>query len=185
MQVVVGYSVPKTYYLKSPTTAHSVKQIVRGSYHKVMSGFATSAFHQRLLAGALSRTVKRQIRDLFRDQSALVFGQKEHVKEFTWNELWDELSRKVPLLVFFLKKLVKDVDPSKPVICLIISMLLTKQNRKMCLLQNVISVVLYGNGSAKQVGHRCVHTRATMYMKYVHSYGYHCMLCRCIGASSP
>ena len=83
MQVVVGYSVPKTYYLKSPTTAHSVKEIVRGSYRKVMTGFATSVFHQRLMAGALSQTIKRQIRDLSRDLSALVFGKKEDVKQFT------------------------------------------------------------------------------------------------------
>ena len=107
------------------------------------------------MAGVLSQAVKRQIRTLSRDQSAFVFGKKEHVKEFTWDELWDMLSRKLLLLAFFLKKLVKDVDSSKPVICLIISMLLKKQNRKMCLLQNVISVLLYGNGSAKQVGHRC------------------------------
>ena len=76
------------------------------------------------MAGALSQAVKRQIRNLSRDQSAFVFGKKEHVKEFTWDELWDMLSRKLLLLAFFLKKLVKDVDSSKPVICLIISMLL-------------------------------------------------------------
>jgi len=65
------------------------------------------------MAGALSRTVKRQIMDLSGDQSALLISKKEHVKEFTWDELWDTLSREVLLLVFFLKKLVKDVKTTQ------------------------------------------------------------------------
>lgn len=64
--------------------------------------------------------------------------------------LWDELPKEVPIL-FFLKKMVRNADSSKPMVCLIISMLLKDQNKEMCLLQNVVSALLYGNGCAKQV----------------------------------
>lgn len=151
MQVVVGYQVPKTYRLASPLRSRSVKRLARGSYRIVMREFASSVLHQRIMASELARSAKKQMRSLSGKKSSMVFGKKEYMTDFTWNMLWDELAADVPILMFFLKKLVRDADSRKPVVCLIISMLLKDHNKAMCLLQNVVSALLYGNGCAKQV----------------------------------
>lgn len=152
LQVVVGYQVPKTYHLASPLRSRSVKRLARGSYRIVMKDFAMSVLHQRIMASELARSAKKQMKSLSgKKESSMVFGKKEFMTDFTWNMLWDELAKEVPILMFFLKKMVKNADSRKPMVCLIISMLLKDQNKEMCLLQNVISALLYGNGCAKQV----------------------------------
>ena len=147
----MGYRVPRTYLLRSPLKKHSVKRLVRGSYRKVMSEFASSVHHQKIMAGELARSAKRQIRQLSGKKASMVFGRKEDLAEFTWDLLWDELVKEVPVLIFFLKKLTRDVETSKPMICLIISMILKNHNNAMCLLQNIVSALLYGNSCSTQV----------------------------------
>ena len=80
----------------------------------------------------------------------MVFG-KEHLAEFTWDLLWDELVKEVPILIFLFKKLVRNVEAGKPMICLIICMILRNHNKAMCLLQNIVSALLYGNSCSTQV----------------------------------
>ena len=148
----MGYQVPKMYHLASLLRSRSVKRLARGSYHIVMKDFATSVLHQKIMASELARSAKKQMKSLSgKNESSMVFGKKEFMTDFTWNMLWDELAKEGPILMFFLKKMARNADSSKPMVCLIISMLLKAQNKEMCLLQNVISTLLYGNGCAKQV----------------------------------
>ena len=116
----------------------------------VMCDFASSVHHQKIMAGELARSAKRQIAQLSRKKTSMVFG-KEHLAEFTWDLLWDELVKEVPILIFFFKKLVRNVEAGKPMICLIICMILRNHNKAMCLLQNIVSALLYGNSCSTQV----------------------------------
>ena len=116
----------------------------------MMSDFASSVHHQKIMAGELARSAKMQIRKLSGKKTSMVFGKKEHLAEFLCDLLWDELLKEVPILVFCLK-LMRNVEAGKPMICLIISMILKNHNNAMCLLQNIVSALLYGNSCSTQV----------------------------------
>ena len=73
------------------------------------------------------------------------------MKKFSWETLWTELTAKLPTLMALLSGLVRDVKGSKPILCLIASVLLKKMNKALALMQTVNSVLLYGYGCNKQV----------------------------------
>ena len=63
----------------------------------------------------------------------------------------------VPTLMKFLVALVSD-DNCKPLLCVIACMILKHRSQRMSLVQRVISVLLYGNGT-----HKKVHVRDTLF----------------------
>ncbi len=75
----------------------------------------------------------------------------EAVKCFSWETVWLELQQTLPTLMSLLKLLVKKSEQCKPLLCLLVSMIVKKSSPKICLVQRAISVLLYGNGSSKEV----------------------------------
>jgi len=71
------------------------------------------------------------------------------VKEFSWKKVWMELKRTVPTLVSFFCSLL----PKAPVkfICFIICAILKRRCKHMSLVQRVVSIMLYSNGTNKEV----------------------------------
>ena len=63
--------------------------------------------------------------------------------------MWLEYSLKVPSLVQLLQKLLPKADMK--FICFVVSIIFKKKCMHVCLLQRVFSVLLYGNGTGKQV----------------------------------
>ena len=90
--------------------------------------------------------------------SSILRDSNEGVKQFNWETIWLELLQKMPTLLNLLACLVKDPNKSKSMLCLIISMILKERLSHMCLVQRGISVLMYGNGTSKQV-------RGTNYIK--------------------
>lgn len=137
--------------MNTPTWARRIKRVVRGSYYALINDFAGSKFHQRMMVSAVARFIKKELHSLSSESGSMVFDKKQHVQEFSWDRLWGHLKQKLPLLTECFKKFVRDMETCKPLVCLIISMLLKQRNKRMCLLQCVFSLILYGNGAAKQV----------------------------------
>ena len=72
------------------------------------------------------------------------------IKEFSWIKVWNEFQRRVPILV----KLMKHIMPNANVrlLAFIISMILKRCCKHMSFVQRAMSVVLFGSGTAKEVG---------------------------------
>ena len=72
-----------------------------------------------------------------------------------WNDQWDkvarELMRGLPTLMELLKQLVKKPAKKAPLIIILASQLLKSCHQHMGLVQRAVSIMLYGNGAAKQV----------------------------------
>ena len=62
-----------------------------------------------------------------------------------------EMEKMIPILISIFKHLVPSPSQNKPLVALIASQLLKERHQRMGLVQRV-SVMLYGNGSSKQVG---------------------------------
>ena len=71
------------------------------------------------------------------------------VKDFNWEMLILEFADRIPTLVLFLKKILPKA--SEKFVTFIISMILKKRCKEMSLVKKVVSVLLYGNGTSKQV----------------------------------
>ena len=75
----------------------------------------------------------------------------ESVKQFEWEAVTEELYANVPTLMSMLSNLIPKLADHKPLQCMIASQLLKSRHPHMCLVQRVVSVMLYGNSVAKQV----------------------------------
>ena len=65
--------------------------------------------------------------------------------------VWLELQKNVPTLMSLLINLVRRPAESKPLLCLLASQIVKARHQRMGLVQRAVSVMLYGNGTAKQV----------------------------------
>ena len=100
---------------------------------------------------AFADSVKEEIRVICSDKTNLKLKSND-VTDFSWDSIWSEFLTMMPHLAIFLKDILPDSsNDNRRVICLIISMMLKFQYSKMCLVQKVISVYLFGNSVHKKV----------------------------------
>ena len=83
------------------------------------------------------------------DHNSILRDTKEGVRRFSWETAWLELNKNVLTLTKFLIKFLPKVG--KPLLCFFVSLILKHRSPKLCLVQRAISVLLYGNGSSKEV----------------------------------
>lgn len=97
---------------------------------------------------ALASMVKEEIKVICRDDTESIL-KSDDVLGFSWKNTWKVFQTYLPQLSLFLKEIIS-VD-NVNVICMIISIILKCRNAKMCLVQKVISLYLYGNAVHKKV----------------------------------
>lgn len=112
---------------------------------------AKSSLHCNLMIRALARVVSNEVKAVSANPSATIFSNsKEEVLTFSWDKVWSELVTCAPVLMKLLGSLLMQPTESKPMLCLMASMLL-KKNRSLAFVQRCMSILLYGNGCSKQV----------------------------------
>lgn len=85
------------------------------------------------------------------NHNSLLRYSDEGLKKFSWEAVYDELSQHLPTLMMILSNVIPKSVERKPLQCLIASQLLKCRHPKMGLVQQAMSVMLYGNSVAKQV----------------------------------
>lgn len=85
------------------------------------------------------------------DHNSFLRNSIQSVKQFEWEAVTDELYKNMPTLMSILSNLIPRSADHKPLQCMIASQLLKTRHPHMCLVQRVVSVMMYGNGVAKQV----------------------------------
>ena len=102
------------------------------------------------LLSAVAKKIRNQMSSLCSPKSSSILRDNhEALKHFSWKTLWLEFSLKVLSLVQLLQQLLPKADMK--VLCFVMSIILKKRCMHACLLQRVISVMLYGNATGKQV----------------------------------
>ena len=90
-----------------------------------------------------------------KDHDSILRDTIEAVKHFHWDTVMLELLQRVPTLMSLLKEVVRRSDEKKPLLCFLASQLLKAHNQHMGLVQRAVSIMLYGNGTSKQVSSTC------------------------------
>ena len=118
----------------------------------MMADFGQSVHHRRLMSNVIAQTISKEIRaSKFGYDDSFLHLKSCNLKKFTWSSLLEQLRSSLPTLLYFLSKLIRNPDSNKPILCLLSCIILKKYNKNACLLQGVISALMYGNGCSKQV----------------------------------
>jgi len=75
----------------------------------------------------------------------------EALKHFNWETVMLELLEAATNASDTAKQIVPQPAEQRPLLCLVASKLLKSRHQQLCLVQRAVSLMLYGNGSSKQV----------------------------------
>ena len=135
--------------MNTPTRRHMLKQVYRQEYrsaHRLLQNEMTPnelAFDfAHILMAEIKEMCRLDNKSVFRDTHSLLHN-------FSWEVVWAELEAKAPTLLHFYRHML--CGAPKALICFSISLILKWRSPGMGLVQRVISCVMYGNGSSKQV----------------------------------
>ena len=135
--------------MNTPTRRHVLKQVCRREYqsaHRLLQ----NKMPPNELASNFSHILMTEIKEMCRlDSNSLFRDTSSLLHNFTWEAVWAELDAKAPTLLRFYRHMLHGAP--KPLICFAISLILKWRSPGMGLVQRVISCLMYGNGSSKQV----------------------------------
>ena len=103
------------------------------------------------IVSKLACKIQHEMKDLSSDSyDSILRDSVEAVKNFNWETVRLELIQEMPTLMSLLSQLIGQCSHHS-LLCLIATMILKSRHRHMGLVQRAISVMLYGNGTAKEV----------------------------------
>ena len=101
------------------------------------------------IVSKIARKIKAEMKNISsKDHDSILRDSEEAVKHFSWETVVMELRQKLPTLMSLLSHLV---GTRVPLLCLLASQILKAKHQHLGLVQRAVSVMLYGNGTAKQV----------------------------------
>lgn len=152
-QVVIPYKTSsRTYSIHTPSRKKTIKRITRKTYHSMASIIVNSPTMSKSVITQVAAKLKSEMKIVSSDaHDSILRDSVEAVKRFSWETVWLELSRNIPTLMPLLTQLIPRASQKKPLLCLLASQLLKSRHQRLCLVQRAVSVMLYGNGAAKQV----------------------------------
>jgi len=104
------------------------------------------------MVSEIAQKIKTEMKDISSEHhDSILLDTLEAVKNFSWETVLLELQNKMPTLMDLLMKLVINPSKKKPLLCFLASQLLKQRYQKLGLVQRAVSVLMYGNGTNKQV----------------------------------
>lgn len=155
MQIHVGYNKPKTYEL-TPSRKHIGKAVARGRRQSVAIECLKEHSTKRYPLKRIGMLVRNELVVLCSDSTNSILRQQSvsELKEFNWKKLLSELENKAPIFLTILCECTHTRRPRSnrdDVMGMCAAILLKHRFPKMSLVQKIMSLVLYGGHSGKQV----------------------------------
>lgn len=154
----VNYKKPKNFYL-TPNRKRVTKAVCRGSKMKVVSECMKDSKMQNYTIQLIGRILRKEMTSLCSDSAKSMLREKtaSALTQFTWGRLYDELSVHAPTLLAVLESCTCTRKPRPnrtAVVGMCVAVLLKFRFQNMCLVQKIISLILYSGHSGKQVNNR-------------------------------
>ncbi|XP_064386162.1 uncharacterized protein LOC135334762 isoform X4 [Halichondria panicea] len=153
VEVHVAYKkYTRKFKVNTPSRKRVIKNVTRKSFTSISSQLIRSPSKLKNVLSQLSRKIKQELTTICSDNhDSILRDTCEAVKHFSWETVSLELQKNVPTLMALLKQIVPKPTNKVPMLCFVASVLLQARHQRMCLVQRAISVMMYGNGTAKQV----------------------------------
>ena len=133
----------------TPSCKEAIRHATRKSYHALATGMSSSGISNATVISKVAQKIKSEMKDLASvTHDSMLRNSDSAVKNFLWEI---ELAEKVCRLMSLLLQLISKPTKSKPLLCMLASMILKSRHPHVGLAQRVMSVMLYGNSIAKQV----------------------------------
>ena len=142
----------KAYNISTPSRKKCIRQITRKTYASMASTVVNSPRMLKPIISNVANKIKSEMKAMSSDANdSLLRDSVEAVKHFNWETVMLELLRMAPTLMSLLSQLVQRPAEQKPLLCFLASQLLKSRHHHMGLVQRAVSVMMYGNATAKQV----------------------------------
>ena len=140
-----------TYKVHTPSRKRAIKRLHRKSYGSTASALVNSPTAHSIIT-KLAIKIKGEMKAVCsRSHDSDLQDSLETVTHFDWETVRLEFQQKLPTLMSLLSQVTGQASKRSPLICLLASMILKSRHQRMGLIQRAVSVMLYGNGTAKQV----------------------------------
>lgn len=134
----------------TPRRKNAVISLSTGRYKSAANSIVAFSKTHVYVLSAVTKQINSEMKNISSlKYNSILRSDHDNVKHFSWVAIWNEFTQKLPTLVSFLRKLLPKSD-HKYLLCLI-CILLKHRCKHMSLFQRVISVLLYANGTSKQV----------------------------------
>lgn len=149
-QVKIHYSKSSKTCDLTPQRAVAVAQLSRGHFESAADNLVKHEQLDKHIMYSLCRQIKGEMDNICSlKHNSMLRDQHEAIKNFSWKTLWFEFSQGVPALVKFLTSILPNAD--EKFLSFLIAIILKKRCKHMSLVQRMISILLYGNATNKQV----------------------------------
>ena len=118
--------------------------------------FAKHAVRDRRIRGYIltnmSKVCKNEIRQLC-SESSLLRSKKEDLCSFSWSDVGEELNKRAPCISSLLQSCIPASSPfnKQAIASTCIAILVKARRQSACLLQKIVSLILYAGHTSKQV----------------------------------
>ena len=149
----------KNYHVTTPNSRRLVKKFGRGSKQAAVENCFKDPITKSYLIRILQTIVHKEIQSLCSDKVNSVLRRAD-IRNFNWDQLLEEVQCHAPVFFAIIQSCAHTTTPrmnKKPVIGICIAVLLKHKFHKLCLIQKLISIVLYAGHAGKEV-HNCLLT---------------------------
>ena len=154
-QVRVGYKRPRTFLL-TPQRKHLGKAVARRSKKAIAAECMKDHTVKKHILKSVGKLVHGEIKKFCSDSANSILRRDDPqcIKTFSWESFSSEISKFAPVMKGILqatcKRRISRTD-FNVVMCVCVALLLRNRNPRMNLIQKIISLILYGGHSSKQV----------------------------------
>lgn len=142
----------KKYVVRTPSRATAIKRVARKNYNSIAAAVVNSPSTSKSAISNMALKIRREMKVLgSASHDSVLCDTVEAVKFFSWERVSLELFRNLPTLMALLSNIVRKPSDRQPLLCMLASQLLKSRHPKLGLVQRAVSIMMYGNGTAKQV----------------------------------
>lgn len=139
----------RKFSVDTPVRRHTLKQVYRREYTSAINSLQKNMSSEELVV-APAKKIMSEIQGMCSlESNSILRDSDKALQSFNWELVWNELTLKAPTLLQFYKLLFRGAP--KALICFAVSLIIKWRSPRMCLVQRVISTMLYGHGTGKQV----------------------------------
>ena len=151
----MGYKKPYTYRL-TPSRKHLGKAVARGSRYAIADECLSQPLTQKYVLKKIGVLVGKELRNMCSDSTRSVLKSQDtsDLCEFTWHQVICELDKNAPIFLNLMNSMTYTTTQRanrSAVIGICAGILLKHRFSNMCLLQKLLSLILYAGHCGKQV----------------------------------
>ena len=121
-----------------------------GRYKRAAKNIVALAKTNKYVLSALVNRMRAEMKFICSvNFNSVLRSDNKALRNFSWEQLWGEFMHQTPSIVLFFEKLLPKSD--RKFLAFLISVILKCRCKHMSLFQRVMSVLLYANGTSKQV----------------------------------